>query len=125
VINVISKFFSFFSFSYSLTYIALYQYLQPTYHLKTSYFQQYIASSFEFGFIVAKINCEGKITWVGEVQYAYNMHHLILNSTLFSADEWTMEEKVVFERAFHMHGKHFHRIKAFVSVKCFSTVHMF
>ena len=26
-----------------------------------------------------------------------------------------MEEKVVFERAFHMHGKHFHRIKAFVS----------
>ena len=31
-------------------------------------------------------------------------------------DEWTMEEKVVFERAFHMHGKHFHRIKAFVSI---------
>ena len=28
-----------------------------------------------------------------------------------------MEEKVVFERAFHMHGKHFHRIKAFVSVE--------
>ena len=28
-----------------------------------------------------------------------------------------MEEKVVFERAFHMHGKHFHRIKAFVSIE--------
>jgi len=26
-----------------------------------------------------------------------------------------MEEKVVFERAFHMHGKNFHRLKAFVS----------
>ena len=38
------------------------------------------------------------------------------------AEEWTMEEKVVFERAFHMHGKHFHRIKAFVSVLSYSIM---
>ena len=37
-------------------------------------------------------------------------------------DEWTMEEKVVFERAFHMHGKHFHRIKAFVSDQVVATI---
>ena len=45
-----------------------------------------------------------------------NEMHEIQLSVYFPVDEWTMEEKVVFERAFHMHGKHFHRIKAFVSI---------
>ena len=55
------------------------------------------------------------------------MHETQL-SVYFTVDEWTMEEKVVFERAFHMHGKHFHRIKAFVSVMvaawCFHVIYI-
>ena len=35
-----------------------------------------------------------------------------------------MEEKVVFERAFHMHGKHFHRIKAFVSIMVAAVIYV-
>ncbi|XP_065894446.1 REST corepressor 1-like isoform X2 [Dysidea avara] len=37
-------------------------------------------------------------------------------------EEWTMEEKVVFERAFHMHGKNFHRLKAFLPNKSINNL---
>lgn len=32
-------------------------------------------------------------------------------------DEWTVEDKVLFEQAFQFHGKSFHRIRQMVSVK--------
>lgn len=31
-------------------------------------------------------------------------------------DEWTVEDKVLFEQAFSFHGKSFHRIRQMVSV---------
>lgn len=34
-------------------------------------------------------------------------------------DEWTEEDKVLFEQAFHFHGKSFHRIRQMVSITSF------
>ena len=32
-------------------------------------------------------------------------------------DEWTVEDKVLFEQAFSFHGKSFHRIRQMVNIK--------
>ena len=65
-------------------------------------------------------------TGVSIVQIISEIISVMMNFSLFFIewfiDEWTMEEKVVFERAFHMHGKHFHRIKAFVSDQVVATI---
>lgn len=37
-------------------------------------------------------------------------------------DEWTDEDKVLFEQAFHFHGKSFHRIRQMVNVKQLSII---
>lgn len=39
-------------------------------------------------------------------------------------DEWTVEDKVLFEQAFQFHGKSFHRIRQMVSnIFCFGKNH--
>lgn len=35
-------------------------------------------------------------------------------------DEWTVEDKVLFEQAFQFHGKSFHRIRQMVSTSIFT-----
>ncbi len=36
-------------------------------------------------------------------------------------DEWTVEDKVLFEQAFSFHGKSFHRIRQMVRFECVSN----
>ena len=40
-------------------------------------------------------------------------------------DEWTVEDKVLFEQAFSFHGKSFHRIRQMVSDQKFEIFNVF
>lgn len=38
-------------------------------------------------------------------------------------DEWTVEDKVLFEQAFQFHGKSFHRIRQMVCCYCYTLIY--
>lgn len=40
-------------------------------------------------------------------------------------DEWTIEDKVLFEQAFQFHGKSFHRIRQMVSPRLWGELHIY
>lgn len=40
-------------------------------------------------------------------------------------DEWTVEDKVLFEQAFQFHDKHFHKIKQMVALMLFAFVYIY
>lgn len=59
--------------------------------------------------------------------HKHNLERAVLDLANFTPfpDEWTVEDKVLFEQAFQFHGKSFHRIRQMVrlllSITTFST----
>ena len=50
--------------------------------------------------------------------HKHNLERAVLDLANFTPfpDEWTVEDKVLFEQAFQFHGKSFHRIRQMVSL---------
>jgi len=60
--------------------------------------------------------------------HKHDLERAILDLANFTPfpDEWTVEDKVLFEQAFQFHGKSFHRIRQMVkSAFCFSLLTFF
>lgn len=53
--------------------------------------------------------------------HKHNLERAVLDLANFTPfpDEWTVEDKVLFEQAFQFHGKSFHRIRQMVQFYLF------
>lgn len=53
--------------------------------------------------------------------HKHDLERAVLDLANFTPfpDEWTVEDKVLFEQAFQFHGKSFHRIRQMVRSLCF------
>lgn len=56
--------------------------------------------------------------------HKHNLERAVLDLANFTPfpDEWTVEDKVLFEQAFQFHGKSFHRIRQMVCFVIYFTI---
>lgn len=58
--------------------------------------------------------------------HKHDLERAVLDLANFTPfpDEWTVEDKVLFEQAFQFHGKSFHRIRQMVRSFCWNVVEL-